>query len=231
MLIYSTPPNVIAFTTTRSGKISLDICKIVIPYHQAHGTKTVIIDNDFLSKNPLEQAIALMDVDALSTNISNICVCVKTADCVPILLWDETTHVVSSVHAGWKGTIKHVIEININKLHATYGTLPQNIHAIIGPCIDFESFEVGDELYEAFAQEGFPMNKLAIRTPSMHANNSQMKWHIDLVEGNRIQLVNQGVNPNNIYISNIDTYKKFHEFYSARRNAKGRNFNGIMIKE
>ena len=60
----------------------------------------VIIDEDFLRMNPLQQALALDGVDALSTSLNDVCICVRTADCIPILLWDDTTHVVSAVHAG-----------------------------------------------------------------------------------------------------------------------------------
>ena len=180
-----------------------------MPHHQVHGTKTVVIDEDFLAKNPLEQVLALDGVDALSTQLSDVFVCVKTADCIPVLLWDDATHVVSAVHAGWKGTQKRIVEANIDVLQTTYGTQPSNLHAIIGPGIGPESFEVGDEVYDLFAQAGFPMEQLAKK--------------------NRLQLIKKGVNPENIHVSGIDTYTNYDRFFSARRHIDGRIINGIMV--
>lgn len=229
MHIYPTPSHITAFSTTRDGGVSIPIPRLFMPHHQVHGTKTVIIDEDFLSQNPLEQVLALDGVDALSTQLSNLFVCVKTADCIPVLLWDDTTHVVSAVHAGWKGTQKRIVKSNIEVLKSTFGTQPEHIHAIIGPGIGPESFEVGDEVYDLFAQAGFPMEKLAKRYPDSR-NPQAEKWHIDLWECNRLQLIEKGVNPENIHVSGIDTYTNYDRFFSARRHIDGRIINGIMMK-
>ncbi|MBO4674392.1 MAG: laccase domain-containing protein [Bacteroidaceae bacterium] len=240
MLIYDTPQNITAFSTTRDGGVSIDIPRLLMPLHQTHETQTVIIDEEFLNKNPLEQALSLDGVDALSTNISNVCICVRTADCIPVLLWDDTTHIVSAVHAGWKGTQRRIVESNIDLLRETYGTSAEHLHAIIGPGIGPESFEVGDEVYDLFAEAGFPMDKLAKRYPPMHSNTPHglpphygegSKWHINLWECNRLQLIEKGVNPEHIHVSGIDTYTNYDRFFSARRHFNGRIINGIMRKD
>lgn len=230
MHIYDTPQNITAFSTTRDGGVSIPIPRLFMPHHQVHGTKTVIIDEDFLHLNPLEQVLALDGVDALSTQLSHLFVCVKTADCIPVLLWDDNTHVVSAVHAGWKGTQKRIVKSNIEVLKATFGTQPEHLHAIIGPGIGPESFEVGDEVYDLFAQAGFPMEKLAKWYPDSR-NPQAEKWHIDLWECNRLQLIEKGVNPENIHVSGIDTYTNYDRFFSARRHIDGRIINGIMRKD
>lgn len=244
MHIYPTPSHITAFSTTRDGGVSIDIPRLLMPLHQTHETKTVIIDEEFLNKNSLEQALSLDGVDALSTNIPDICICVRTADCIPVLLWDDTTHIISAVHAGWKGTQKRIVETNIDVLKVTYGTQPKNLHAIIGPGIGPESFEVGDEVYALFAEAGFPMDKLAKKYPIMNSitrnglpphNEGGLergsKWHIDLWECNRLQLIEKGVNPEYIHVSGIDTYTNYDRFFSARRHFNGRIINGIMRKE
>ena len=230
MHIYPTPSHITAFSTTRDGGVSIPIPRLFMPHHQVHGTTTRIIDEAFISKNPLEQVLALDGVDALSTNLSDVFVCVKTADCIPVLLWDDHTHVVSAVHAGWKGTQKRIVEANIDLLKATYGTQAENLHAIIGPGIGPESFEVGDEVYDLFAQAGFPMEKLARRYPDSR-NPQAEKWHIDLWACNRLQLIEKGVNPENIHVSGIDTYTNYDRFFSARRHIDGRIINGIMRRD
>ena len=230
MHIYPTPSHITAFSTTRDGGVSIPIPRLFMPHHQVHGTTTRIIDEAFISKNPREQVLALDGVDALSTNLSDVFVCVKTADCIPVLLWDDHTHVVSAVHAGWKGTQKRIVEANIDILKATYGTQPENLHAIIGPGIGPESFEVGDEVYDLFAQAGFPMEQLARRYPDSR-NPQAEKWHIDLWSCNRLQLIEKGVNPENIHVSGIDTYTNYDLFFSARRHIDGRIINGIMRRD
>ena len=228
MHIYNTSSDITAFSTTREGGVSIDIPCLFMPHHQVHETKTVIIDKAFLDKNPLEQALLLDGVDALCTALPHICVSVKTADCIPVLLWDETNHVVSAVHAGWKGTLKRIVEENIEVLQSTFGTQPEHLHAIIGPGIGLDSFEVGDEVYDLFANAHFPMNQFAQRYP--YTRNPQAeKWHIDLWECNRLQLIKKGVNPQNIHVSGIDTYQNHDRFYSARRKDNGRIINGIML--
>ena len=240
MHIYPTPSPITAFSTTRDGGVHIPIPRLLMPLHQTHGTKTVIIDEDFISKNPLEQALALDGVDALSTHLEDVCICVRTADCIPVLLWDDATMAISAVHAGWKGTLKRIVESNIDVLKAAYNAEPSHLHAIIGPGIGLESFEVGDEVYDLFAQAGFPMERLAKKYPPMHPNTQnglsshggrgQEKWHIDLWECNRLQLIEKGVNPANIHVSGIDTYTNYDRFFSARRHFDGRIINGIMKK-
>ena len=227
MHIHPTPSHITAFSTTRDGSVSISMPQLFMPLHQVHVTKTVIIDEDFLRMNPLQQALALDGVDALSTRLNDVCICVRTADCIPVLLWDDTTNVVSAVHAGWKGTLKRIVESNIDVLNATFGTQPSHLHAIIGPGIGPDSFEVGDEVYDLFAQARFPMEKLARRYPDSR-NPQAEKWHIDLWECNRLQLIQKGVNPQNIHVSGIDTYQHYDRFCSARRHINSRIINGIM---
>ena len=227
MHIHPTPSHITAFSTTRDGSVSISMPQLFMPLHQVHETKTVIIDEDFLRMNPLQQALALDGVDALSTSLNDVCICVRTADCIPVLLWDDTTNVVSAVHAGWKGTLKRIVESNIDVLSTTFGTQPSPLYAIIGPGIGPDSFEVGDEVYDLFAQACFPMEKLAKRYPDSR-NPQAEKWHIDLWECNRLQLIQKGVNPQNIHVSGIDTYQQYDRFCSARRHINSRIINGIM---
>jgi|SRR5574344_464339 len=244
MHLYHTPTHITAFSTTREGDVSIDIPRLFMPHHQVHETNTVIIDEAFLEKNALEQTLAMDGVDALTTNIPNVCVCVKTADCIPVLLWDEISNVVSAVHAGWKGTLERIVEANIEVMKDTFGVKPENLQAIIGPGIGPESFEVGDEVYQLFAEAGFPMEDLAKTYPLLpesplrkgvktaHLADSDRyehkAWHIDLWECNRGQLIAKGVKAENILVSGIDTYTEYKHFYSARRKLNGRIINGIM---
>lgn len=236
MLIHPTPSNILAFSTTIDGKLEVPVtAPLLLPSHQVHGTRTYVIEENFLSLTPLEQVLTLHGVDALCTHIPNICIGVKTADCIPILLYNNENTVISAVHAGWKGTAQRIVEHNIHVLIQQYGIEPQQLHAIIGPSISLDSFEVGDEVYEQFQAAGFPMEQIAQRYPAKPQNSNTIqpkeKWHINLWEANRLLLTQQGVKPENIHICSIDSMTN-PNFFSARRmkDCPGRIINGIIIK-
>ena len=109
-----------------------------------------------------------------------------------------------------------------------YGCTAADIKAIIAPGISIDAFEVGDEVYDNFAEAGFPMSKIAKRYPAAQGE----KWHIDLWEANRLLLIEEGVKEKNITIAGICTYTRHEEFFSARRLGinSGRIFNGIMLR-
>ena len=105
---------------------------------------------------------------------------------------------------------------------AAYGTRPQQLTAQIGPGIHLDSFEVGDEVYHAFAQEGFDMSAISRR---------EAKWHTDLPECNCLQLLAAGVEPQNVKASNVCTFRQANDYFSARRLGinSGRIFTGILL--
>ena len=157
------------------------------------------------------------DTDAVVTDRPGLCLCVKTADCIPVLLYDTRRHVVAAAHAGWRGTVARIVE---KTLDAMRPDSPGDVHAIIGPGISCSQFEVGDEVYEAFRTAGFPMELIAER---------QERWHIDLWQANRWLLEECGVS--DIFVEGTCT-RTSPDFYSARRETirTGRNYNGIVIK-
>lgn len=195
--------------------------EIIIP-RQIHGTDILSVDEDFLSCNEETRNEYLEGVDAVVTACRGLCICVSTADCIPILLYDSRNRCIAAIHAGWRGTVERIVEKVIKKMNGLYGTLPQDIHAVIGPGISLLSFEVGDEVYDAFFKAGFDMDIIAMRYD---------KWHIDLWEANRLQLKMLGVLDSNIEVCGICTYTNHEDFFSARRLGikSGRILSGIML--
>jgi copper oxidase (laccase) domain-containing protein len=76
---------------------------------QVHGTELRIVDKTFLEFSDKEQTKMLIGVDALATHEKGICICVSTADCIPVLLYDKQNDVISVVHAGWRGTLQRIV--------------------------------------------------------------------------------------------------------------------------
>jgi len=166
------------------------------------------------------------DTDALISNIPDICIFIRTADCVPILLFDPVQKAVAAIHSGWKSTVQKISKHTIYLMIKEYGTKPEDIIAGIGPSIGPEVYEVGPEVIEAF-QKLFGTNHV-IRP----ITNSD-KGYLDLWIANKQILINAGVQEKNIEIAEMCTYSNPDLFYSARRdkNKTGRLASGIMIKQ
>ena len=196
-------------------KETLGVEHVIMP-HQTHSTEVRVIESPLpLGSETLE------GVDALVTDFPDICIGVSTADCIPILLYDEAHHAVAAIHAGWRGTVKRIAQKTVETMIQTYGTRPADVRAVIGPGISLEAFEVGDEVYEEFREAGFPMESIARR---------EAKWHIDLPLCNRQQLEETGVRQ--VEMSGICTYRQVGDYFSARRLGinSGRIFTAILQK-
>lgn len=196
--------------------------QLVYP-HQTHGTEVRAIDERFMALADDERTRLLEGVDGVMTDVRQVCVGVSTADCIPVLLYDEAHHAVAAIHAGWRGTAKRIVERAVGQMQATYGTEPAALIAVIGPGISLDHFEVGDEVYAVFAEAGFAMQDIA---------RKYEKWHIDLWECNQRQLTGMGVKAENISCAAICTFASCDDFFSARRLGvnSGRILTAIMVE-
>ena len=201
---------------------------LIMP-HQTHQTRVARIDVDFLSLSAEKRLLALEATDALMTDVPQVCIGVSTADCIPLLLYDPEHHAACAIHAGWRGTVARIAQQTVMAMQATYATRPSQLLAQIGPGISLDSFEVGQEVYDAFAQAAFPMSAISRRYPASDSPQTE-KWHIDLPACNRLQLLDAGLSPAAIATSPACTYQHADTYFSARRLGinSGRIFTGIM---
>ena len=163
--------------------------------HQVHSANIVTVDRH----GPAG------DGDALVTNTPGVMVGIKTADCVPILLVDVKNRAVAAAHAGWRGTAQRIVEKAVGALTETFGTLPQNIRAAIGPAIGACCYEVGPEVARQFGE--FDSRLGAV----------QDKVKLDLAAINRWQLLHAGVPESHIYEIGLCTFCASEDFHSFRR--------------
>ena len=217
--------------------LDIEDCRLLMP-HQVHLAEIAVVDREMMSLSAEERQQRLDGIDALMTNEAGVCIGVSTADCIPVLLYDPIRRASCAIHAGWRGTVQRIAEKAVGRMTETYGTNPKDIIAQIGPGIHLESFEVGDEVYETFLQEGFDMNAISkqfLSTPpsTLHHPPSTSKWHINLPKCNRLQLLSSGVVPQNIKVSPVCTYQQSADYFSARRLGinSGRIFTGILLQE
>lgn len=212
--------------------LGIDDDRLLMP-HQVHRADVACIDASFFTLTPAERKARLEGIDAVMTNLQGVCIGVSTADCIPILLFDQQKQVVAAVHAGWRGTVQRIAEKAVAAMTACYGSQPSDVVAQIGPGISLKSFEVGQEVYDAFAAEGFCMEEISRLMPSSQGNENEEKWHIDLPACNRLQLLEAGLQNEQIHTLPVCTYEQYTDYFSARRLGinSGRIFTGIMLKE
>jgi YfiH family protein len=218
LLRYSLGDGAEAFTSRRDSVLPYP----VIQGHQVHGDRIAVIDRPDLTRADLE------GYDAFICKLPGVAIGVRTADCVPILLYDPVQRMVAAVHSGWKGTVLKIAQKTIGLMKSDFGCLPEELHAVIGPAIGPDSFQVGTEVVEKFEEAGFPMSQVwSDRGPG---DGSPMSGghHIDLFKANKWILEESGVR--DIQVFDIDTFTDT-SFFSARREgtACGRNINAIKL--
>lgn len=198
--------------------------ELIIPY-QVHGTEVRILDSGFSVLTDELKTAMLYGVDALVTDVTGYCLCISTADCVPVLLYDPRRRAIAAVHAGWRGTVQCILQKVLGVMAEVYGTNSQDLLIGIGPSISSASFEVGEEVWQVFAEAGFEMSRISFR------NEETGKWHIDLWKANQVQLLDAGVDAAHIEIAGICTYQDCERFFSARRLGikSGRILSGIQL--
>lgn len=220
ILYYPLFAGVEAFTTRRDSVLPYP----VIQGHQVHGSRVAVIDRPETTREELE------GYDAFVTNLPGVAIGVRTADCVPILLYGPKNRTIAAIHSGWKGTVQMISRKVIGILEDKYGTKPSDILAAIGPCIGPDSFQVGEEVAAVFKDAGFPMDRIWKFMGPKGKKPMEGGHHINLPEACRWTLLEAGVPEDNIQICGLDTYRDL-SFYSARREGIecGRNINAIKI--
>lgn len=137
-----------------------------------------------------------------------VVVAVLTADCVPVLIADEDATVVAAVHSGWRGTVQGVVTRAVETL-VEAGASAGRLRAAIGPCIERDAFEVGEEVAEQFS------SAYVRREPGARP-------HVDLVAAVRDQLISAGLGAEHVQRVGGCTYTDVDRFFSYRRDAYGR---------
>jgi YfiH family protein len=160
--------------------------------------------------------------DGLITATPGLLLGIQTADCLPVILVDAKNRAVGVFHAGWRGTVKRIVEKGVGEMHRHFGTRPRDLRAAIGPGIRCCCYEVGEEVRTKFesqfeyaaklfhevkesdpVREKYPLLFLTARAPG-HSDLPK-KIFLDLVEANRQQLLAAGVSAKSIETSPLCT--------------------------
>lgn len=188
--------------------------------------------------------------DGLVTNVPGVLLGVLTADCLPVILVDPKRRTVGIFHAGWRGTLKRIVEKGVGEMHRWFGTEASDLRAVIGPGIRSCCYQVGPEVRSTFesqfsyanelfretkerneVHEKYPLFFLSARAPG-HSELPK-KIFLDLAEANRRQLIEAGVRPRNISDVGLCTSCRTDLFFShrAEKGVTGRMMAAVGIRE
>jgi purine-nucleoside/S-methyl-5'-thioadenosine phosphorylase / adenosine deaminase len=187
--------------------------------------------------------------DGLVTNTPGVLLTVLTADCLPVILVDHKRRAVGVLHAGWRGTLKRIVEKGVGEMHRWFGTKPSDLRAAIGPGIRGCCYDVGPEVRSAFESqfsyaaelfretkerdeihEKYPLLFLTARAPG-HSELPK-KIFLDIAEANRQQLISAGVLARNISDIKLCTSCHLDLFFShrAEKGVTGRMMAAVGIR-
>jgi len=213
----SNKKNTLKKLKTVNNKINSKSKKIVL-LKQIHSNKFYYISkNSKLNNNKFEG-------DALITDKKKLPIAILTADCAPILIYDEGKGMIAAIHAGWKGAYKGIV-LKVIKFMIKKGCSPKNITAAIGPCISSNNYQVRDDFIKRFIKRDkknmifFKKNK----NKNYFSLNKYILFQLESLDIKKIDIINK------------DTFNAKNNFFSARRsishneNDYGRNISIIMI--
>ena len=142
--------------------------------------------------------------DALVTAEPGVVLAISVADCTPILVFDAKNQAVAAIHAGWRGTAAGIVEKTLARMAAEYGTRAADCFAYVGTCIDECSFEVGEEVAAAFADD------------FKRWDTARGKFFVDLKRANAAQLQAFGLPDTQVEISTYSTVLHNADYFSHR---------------
>jgi YfiH family protein len=179
--------------------------------------------------------------DGMISSTTGLLLAIQTADCLPVIIVDPKRHAVGVFHAGWRGTVKRIVEKGVGEIIRCFGSRPQDLKAAIGPGIHGCCYEVGEEVRTKFesqfgyadrlfrevkesdpVREKYPLLFLSARAPGH--GELPPKIFLDLVEANRQQLLAAGVPGKGIEASPLCTncHPELLFSYRAEKGKTGR---------
>jgi len=158
------------------------------------------------------------DVDGLITNEPGVILSTFYADCVPLYFVDPVNKAIGLSHSGWRGTVGRMGQKTLEAMRDAFGTKPEDVYAAIGPSICQECYEISEDVamhfYEEFQGHG---DEILI-------NKGNGKYQLDLWKTNEIVLLEAGILPEHLAVTNICTCCN-NEILFSHRASHGKRGN------
>lgn len=167
---------------------------------------------------------AIPDTDALYTYEPNLVLCSFTADCVPVIFYNEESGLIGAIHSGWQGTVKEITLKLFKHLTQVEHANPNDIHVQIGAALSQEKFEVDEDVYLKFKNLGYADD-------FMYYNGETDKYHIDNQQTVKKQCELAGIPTEQITIDTTCTYISPAGFSYREDKKCGRHLSFIMKKD
>jgi YfiH family protein len=171
--------------------------------------------------------------DGVITAEPGLLIAIQTADCIPVLIADRKRRVVAAFHAGWRGTVKRIVELGVGRMRIEFGSRPEDLIAAIGPGVGQCCYAIGEEVLSEFesqfsyarelfrevfdsdpVRKKYPMLFLTQRAPGHSPIGPGL--HLNLIEANRRQLLDAGLKPSAISLTGGCTSCHTDLFFSHR---------------
>lgn len=150
--------------------------------------------------------------DALVTDTSGFLLCIWTADCLPLFLYDTERNVAALAHCGWKGILNGIVPNTVDVMSGRFGSVPEHIIAGFGPGICGNCYVVSEDLHKAFSSRFSPDEVRQLFRPQPNE-----KYLLDLRKAIELDLCRIGIRPEEIRDAGICSYES-ESYASYRRN-------------
>lgn len=201
----NTPDRVVCSDQTHTTNVRL--------VTEADAGKGVVRDKDYT------------DVDGLITNVPGLILATFYADCVPLYFVDTENRAIGLSHSGWRGTVHRMGKATLQAMREAFGTKPEKVKAAIGPSICQDCYEVSSDVAGQF-MKAFPSHSEEIIKPG----KVEGKYQLDLWKANQIVLLEAGILPENLEITDICTCCNKSYLFSHRGSHGQRGNLGAFME-
>lgn len=163
-------------------------------------TSSNVEDLEAMDKNRIPEQIG--EYDALVTDVPRTMLCICTADCLPLFLYDPEQNVAAIAHCGWRGICNGIVSNTVCSMVDRFGTDPGSVVAAFGPSICKRCYEVGGELKDAFARRFLPQEVQSLFMPLPSG-----KFLLDSRGAVALELLRAGVRQEEIHDVGICTFE------------------------
>lgn len=185
--------------------------------HQTHTTNVLRVTREHAGMG-FTVTRNFHDVDGFVTDVPGLMLVTAYADCVPLYFADTRLHVIGLSHSGWRGTVNNMAQATVDKMSYEFGSRPCDIAAFIGPSICASCYEIGDDVARNFRDRyGAESEKILTKKEAA----SEDKYYLNLHAANRINMLNAGMLPQNIHVTDICTCCN-PELLFSHRASKGK---------
>jgi len=218
------PENVVQNRRILAEEAQMPLENWCVP-QQTHSINLVSVNLTDKGKGVFSKDTAIQDTDALITNQKGISLLVQSADCVCSVYYDPVKQVIGACHAGWRGTVGKLPQKVVLQMQKEFGSHPKDILVGVGACISPEMYEVGQDVVDAV------ITSFGAKDSFLTWNEVSKKYHFHLHYTHKYQLLEVGLQEQNIEFIQECTFKHPELFFSARRdkNKTGRFGAGIML--